>query len=183
MQALIIATHLILSSFFHDLAEIQVTEDITMPVPVGFRPMTDDEIVSKYFSTQKPMALYTDESLLVDLGVNKSVTQWAAKDLEIMASFQKSNVFSLYDEVQVISEGMREVNGRQAAYLEFVSAVKPDENSIRDDGSIVKYTYIQYIIVGRHALVFNFTCPVQYQEEWQETAGKIMTGIKIKGKR
>ncbi|MCV9389396.1 DUF1795 domain-containing protein [Reichenbachiella ulvae] len=182
MQVLFIATQLIFASFFQNLTDTQVTENITMPIPSGFRPMTDDEIVSKYFTTKKPLVLYTDESLQVDLGVNQSVTQWAEKDVEIMASFQKSNIYNLYDDVQVISEGIKEVNGKQAAYMEFVSTIKPDENSFRDDGSIVKYTYIQYIIVGRHALVFNFTCPAAYKNEWQETAKKIMDGVSIKGK-
>ncbi|UXP32560.1 hypothetical protein N6H18_01050 [Reichenbachiella agarivorans] len=182
MQLLFIITCLFFKSLAIDLIPTQVTENISMPIPSGFRPMTDDEIVSKYFTTKRPLALYTDNSLMIDLGVNKSVTEWNEKDIEIMASFQKSNVFSLYDDVKIISEGSREVNGRKHVYMEFVSTVKPDEKSFRQDAPIQKYTLIQYVIVGRHALVFNFTCPSQLQSEWQTTSHQIMEGIHIKGK-
>ncbi|SHJ74503.1 hypothetical protein SAMN04488028_1011090 [Reichenbachiella agariperforans] len=182
MQLFFISLSILIQSYTQDLSPVQVTDNISMLIPSDFRPMTDDEIASKYFTTKRPLVLYTNRDLTIDLGVNQSVTQWVEKDIEIMADFQKSNVFNLYDDVKIISEGTKEINGRKAVYMEFISTVNPDKDSFRNEGSIQKYTYIQYIIVGKHALVFNFTSPSQLQEEWQGAAHQIMDDVRIKGK-
>ena len=182
-MTILLALNFLISNFQTDkLIKVEVTDNISMSVPSDFRPMTDDEIASKYFTTRRPLALFTDRNLLVDLGVNIATTQWDEKDFEIMMSFQKANIFSLYDEVKILDEGIKEVNGKKAAYFEFISTVKDDEDSFLKKGSIHKYTYIQYIMVSGKSLVFNFTCPSQYTQQWQATASQIMNDIEIKGK-
>lgn len=174
--------NLIFSTFqSNDLTKVSVTEEITMMIPSQFRLMTDDEIASRYFSTKRPIAIYTDQSVTIDLGVNKSVTQWSAEDLEIMVSFQKSNIYNFYDEIEMISQGIKEVNGKKAAYFEFVSTVKPDNNnqSFRSQSAVKKYTYIQYMIVGKHSWLFNFTSPIQLQNQWQPQLADIMNSVEF----
>ena len=165
------------------LKKVNVTENIVMEMPENFRPMTDDEIVAKYFTTTKPVALFTDPTVSVDLGVNISSTKWSANDLEIMMSFQKSNIYSLYDNINVLSEGVKEINGRKAGYIEFESVINPDANSFSQKGGISKYTYIQYIIIGKTSLVFNFTSPIKMKNGWQSIAGEIMGSIEVKTKK
>jgi hypothetical protein len=165
------------------LKKVNVTENIIMQMPENFRLMTDDEIVDKYFTTTKPIALYTDPTVSVDLGVNISSTKWNAKDLEIMMSFQKSNIYSLYDEINIISEGVKDINGRNTGYIEFESVINSDPNSFSQKGGISKYTYIQYIIIGKTSLVFNFTSPIQMKSNWKEVAGLIMDSVEINTKK
>ncbi|MEO9804310.1 MAG: hypothetical protein ABJF04_13720 [Reichenbachiella sp.] len=160
-----------------NLTKVNVTDEITMMMPDDFRLMTDDEVASRYFTTKRPLAIYTDQGIIVDLGINKSVTTWSAEDLEIMVSFQKSNIYNFYDEIEMISEGIKEINGRKAAYFEFVSTVKPEKQSFRSQSSVKKYTYIQYMIVGENSWVFNFSSPVQLQNEWQPRLSDIMNSI------
>ncbi|WP_422361852.1 hypothetical protein [Reichenbachiella sp.] len=181
---------LFLSLFFstfltENLTKVNVTEEITMMIPDQFRLMTDDEIASRYFSTKRPVAIYTNPSVTIDLGVNKSVTQWSADDLEIMVSFQKSNIYNFYDEIEMISQGVKEVNGKKTAYFEFVSTVKADSNtqSFRSQSAVKKYTYIQYMIVGKHSWVFNFTSPLQLQAEWQPQLADIMDSVEFINKK
>lgn len=162
------------------LVKIKVTESITMLMPETFRPMSNDEIADRYFTTKRPLALFTDQSLSIDLGVNKSVTQWQEKDLEIMKSFQKSNIYSLYDNIEMISEGVKEINGRRYAHFEFVSTVKEEENVFVKKGAISKYTYIQYTIINGNSLVFNFTCPSSIKDKWQAKVAEIMQGVEVK---
>lgn len=173
---------LILSTLFSffplaDLTRVAVTEEISMMIPTEFRLMTDDEIASTFFSTKRPIAVYTDQSVIIDLGINRSATEWLADDLEIMVSFQKANIYNFYDEIEMISQGVKEVNDRKAAYFEFVSTVKPDGNSMRAQNAVKKYTYIQYMIVGEHSWVFNFTSPVQLQSTWQPQLAEIMDSV------
>lgn len=160
-----------------DLTKVEVTEEISMMIPTDFRLMTDDEVASHFFTTKRPVAIYTDPSVIIELGVNRSATEWIADDLEIMVSFQKSNIYNFYDEIEMISQGIKEVDGRKAAYFEFISTVKPDGQSIRAQSAVKKYTYIQYMIVGDHSWVFNFTSPVQLQPKWQPQLADIMDSI------
>lgn len=160
-----------------DLTKAEVTEEISMLVPSNFRLMTDDEIASRYFSTKRPIAIYTDPSVIIDLGINRSATEWSAKDLEIMVSFQKSNIYNFYDEIEMLNQGTKVVNDRKAAFFEFVSTVKPEGQSLRAQSPVKKYTYIQYMIVGEISWVFNFSCPVQLQQKWQPQIPEIMSSI------
>lgn len=160
-----------------NLTKVNVTDEITMMVPDDFRLMTDDEVASRYFTTKRPVAIFTDQGVLIDLGINKSVTNWSAQDLEIMVSFQKSNIYNFYDEIEMINEGIKDVNGKKAAYFEFTSLVKPEAQSFRSQGAVKKYTYIQYMIVGENSWVFNFTSPVQLQGTWQPKMTEIMNSI------
>lgn len=184
-MALLLYFSLVINNFSGDnLIKINVTDEISMKVPADFRAMTDDEIVAKYFSTRRPVALFTNQGLTIDLGVNQSTTSWKAEDVEIMMSFQKSNIYNLFDEVVMINEGVKEVNGRKVAYFEFESKVNSDSNSFTQKSSIHKYTYIQYMIIGSISWVFNFSSPVQYKHEWQATVSEIMDSIEVKkGKR
>lgn len=165
-----------------DMVKTEVAENIFLSLPSTFRPMTDDEISGKYFSMQRPMAMYTDQNLLVDIGVNLSSSRWSENDISIMKSFQKSNIYSLYDEVEMISEGQKEVNGKNFVYFEFVSTVKGDKSSIKNNRAIKKYTLIQYLVKNGQSLVFNFTCPAAIQSKWQATAQDIMNSVIVKGK-
>jgi len=162
-----------------NLTKVNVTEEITMMIPSDFRLMTDDEVASRYFTTKRPVALYTNESVTVDLGVNRSATEWKVDDLEIMVSFQKSNIYNFYDEIEMISQGIKDVNGKKAAYFEFVSTVKADTQSIRVRNAVKKYTYIQYMIVGKHSWVFNFSSPIQLQNQWQPQLANIMNSVEF----
>lgn len=162
-----------------DLTKVNVTEEITMMIPSNFRLMTDDEVASRYFTTKRPIAIYTNETVVIDLGINKTVTEWIADDLEIMVSFQKSNIYNFYDKIEMISQGIKEINGRKAAYFEFISTIKPDTQSFRAQSPVKKYTYIQYMIVGSHSWVFNFTSPVQLQNEWQPQLADIMNSVEF----
>lgn len=174
---------LVLVSFSVDaqkLAKIKINESISMLMPPDFRPMTNDEIVDRYFTTKRPLALFTDPGLTIDLGVNQSVTQWQASDLAIMKDFYKSNIFSLYDNVQMLNEGLEDINGRKYAYFEFVSTIKADQGSFLNKGAINKYTFIQYTIVNGNTLVFNFSCPSNIRGTWAENARKMMRSVVVK---
>jgi hypothetical protein len=183
MVALLFLSFLFPNLLADNLIKINVTDDITMKIPSEFRAMTDEEIASKYFTMRRPVALYTDQSVTIDLGINEATTQWSNSDLEIMMSFQKSNIYSLFDEITMLSEGIKEVNGRKAAFFEFISKTNPAENSISNKGAILKYIYIQYIIVGNSSWVFNFSSPVRFQGEWQASVEQMMNSIEIKGKK
>ncbi len=154
-----------------------------MNIPDDFRPMTDDEIVSKYYTTTKPFVLLTNPDMTVDLGINKSTTQWNPDDIEMMVKFQKANIFSLYDKIDILSEGTKMIEDRKYVYLEFESTINAETESIRPKPAIRKYTYMQYVIIKGQTYVFNFTTPIELKSKWQSSVTEIMKSAVFKGKR
>jgi hypothetical protein len=161
------------------LVKTKVAEGITVEIPSSFISMTEAEINTKYISTKPPVALYTDQSRLVDFGVNVAFSRWRPEDIEMMKSFYKSNIMGLYDDVQFIKETTTEINGRTFAVFEFLSTVRDDNGSPLENKSVSQYTYIQYTIINYKTVLFNFSCPIRMRDQWQSVAAQIMESVKI----
>lgn len=168
------------ASGFAQLSPVKVADYITVSLPADFRPMTEQEINSKYVYTRRPMALYTDYGATVDFGINRGNNQWAQGDLTILKDFYKANIMSLYDEVSFTKEGMESIGGRDFAVFEFTSLIKPEEDAITNDRPLRTYNYIQYTIVNNQTLVFTLSCTQQYISKWKEQAPGIMQSVVIK---
>lgn len=162
------------------LVKTNITDNISMSLPEGFMAMTDDDMAEKYITHKKPMTAYTTYERDIEFSVNKSNTKWTVEDMHIMQSFYKSSISQLYDEVNFIKEGIYEVNGRKFVYFEFASKVAGDKNSISKKSAVSKYSYIQYTIINKKTILFNFSCPFWSKDKWQNTVGEMMQTIKIK---
>jgi hypothetical protein len=177
----------LLVAFFFGLSGFQsikyvktkVNDDITLKLPEEFTLMTQQELNSKYVTSRTPVAAYTDFSKTVDLGVNIAYSRWNAEDLEIMQSFYKSNIMGLYDEVQFISEGIEEINGREYAVFEFESVVRDTEGTTITSSAISKFVRIQYTIVKSKTVLFTFACPSRTKDQWAPVAREILQSVKI----
>ena len=167
-----------LLSFSSDkLIKIKLNNEVTVFIPENFTPMTKEDIEIRYQSYRVPLALYTDESRLVEFGVNRSFSRWQPEDLEMMGQFYEASLMELYDKVNFIEKGMKEVNGHKFVFFEFESIVFP-ENDFQDKAR--KYTYLMYALSEGTTYLFNFSCDQYLQEEWQLTAKNMMGRIKLK---
>ena len=166
----------------NDLIRTDIYEGISVSVPKSFRPMPEALLREKYVAARQPLAAYTDPNQQVTFGLNVSNTRWQADDLAILKDFYRASLLELYDEVDFINESVEEINGREFAVFEFVSVVRPDENetSFINQKPIRQYTYVQYTIHNKKTWVFDFSVPAQMQAEWQETAGKMMSSVRMK---
>jgi len=162
------------------LVRTKVAEDISVLIPKNFRPMDDLDFSQRYPSVRKPLGAYTNEAREVDFSVNISATQWPDGDLEIAQQFFKAGVKNMFDGVDMIEEGIHEVNKKRFIYFEFESRVKGEKMSMELRDPVLNYTYIQYLVEPGRTLVFSFTCPRRIREDWQSTARKVMKSIKIK---
>ncbi|MCF6359479.1 MAG: hypothetical protein L3J29_01810 [Cyclobacteriaceae bacterium] len=167
----------LLSFTSDDLVKVKLNDEVTVYVPKSFSPMTKEDMGIRYQSYRVPLALYTDASRLVDFGVNRSFTQWQEKDLAMMGEFYEASLMELYDKVTFIEKGIKEVNGHQFVFFEFISLVYPD-NDYQD--SVRKYTYLMYGLTEGTSYIFNFSCDKPLQEKWQATARQMMSQIKLK---
>jgi len=162
------------------LVKTKINDDITVLVPKNFRPMDELDFTQRYPSVRQPVGAYTNEAREVDFSVNISATQWSPADVEIAKQFFKAGVVNMFDGVEMIEEGVHEVNGKQFIFFEFESRVKGDKSKMETRDAVLNYTYIQYLVEKGRTLVFSFNCPRRIREEWQSTARKMMKGIKVK---
>ena len=133
-------------------------------------------------AARRPLAAYTDPNQQIAFGLNVSNTRWQPGDLAMLKDFYRASLLELYDEVEFITESVEEINKREFAVFEFVSVVRPDENetSFINQKPIRQYTYVQYTIHKKKTWVFDFSVPAQAQTEWQETAQKMMSSVRMK---
>ena len=162
------------------LMKTKVTEGITVSIPQGWRPMDTMDFTERYPSVRAPLASYTNEERMVDFSVNISATQWPDTDVEIAREFFKASLTSMFDRMEIVSEGIHEVKGKKFVYFEFKSRVNGtrQDESLRDP--VLRYTYIQYLIEPGKTLVFSFNCPQRLMQDWQPTARAMMKSIKVK---
>lgn len=162
------------------LVRTKVNDKISILVPDGWLPMEGMDFVQRYPSVRAPLAAFTNEERDTDLSVNISATQWPESDLTVPQRFFKSSLLNMFDKVNILSEGIHTVGKKQLIYFEFESRIEGNKRKEGDQDPIRRYTYIQYLVEKDKTLVFSFSTPARKREEWQETAGKIMTSIKFK---
>lgn len=176
---------LLISMFFMGLdqpklVKTKVADGITVSIPEGWRPMDDMDFRDRYPSVRAPLAAFTNQERLVDFSVNISATRWPDTNLELAKQFFKASITNMFDRVQMIQEGIREVHGKKFIYFEFESRVNGNQakEGLRDP--VMKYTYQQFLVEPGRTLVFSFSAPRREREMWQTTASAIMTSIKVK---
>ena len=161
------------------LVKVKVNDAITIAVPKEWNAMDGLDFTQRYPSVRAPLAAYTNIDRTIDFSVNISATQWPDNNLEIAQKFFRASLLSMFDRVDMIDEGIHEINNKKFIFFEFDSRV----NGTRQEGfqdPVLRYTYIQYLVEPGKALVFSFNCPRREKQEWQETAREMMKSIKIK---
>jgi hypothetical protein len=164
----------------HKLVKTKVNNDITVSLPEDFTPMTPEDIAMRYPSVRAPLGAFTNPDRLVDFSANVSATQWPDGNAEFARKFFKGAIFTMYDRVDMISEGVEEIHKKKFFYFEFDSRLNPDRKDVASQDALSKYTYIMYLVEPRRSLVFSFNCTKEQKEEWQETAKAIMHSVKVK---
>ncbi len=162
------------------LVKTKIAEGMTVRLPKSFRPMDELDLTQRYPSGRMPIAAFTNEEREVDFSVNLSATQWPDTNLDIARKFFKAGIYNLFDDVDMIGEGVHQIHGRDFIFFEFESRVKGDRRDLSLQEPVLKYTYIQYLVEPGRTLVFSFHCPRRLRNDWQSTAHAIMKSIKLK---
>ena len=157
----------------------KVNDDISLLLPEDFIVMSQTDRNEKYVSSRAPIAVYTDYSRAVDLGINIAYSRWNAEDMEIMKSFYKSTIMGLYDEVQFLNESIEEINGNNFAVFEFIASVSDEEGTTFEQRNLSKYIRIQYTIIKSKTVLFNFSCPAVLKDKWAPVAQHMLESVKI----
>ena len=164
----------------HKLVKTKIAPDITVSIPEELMPMTPEDIAQRHPSVRAPIAAFTDQDRIIDFSIKTSATQWPDVNLEMSAQFFKAGIYNLYDRVDVIDEGIREIHKKQFIYYEFTSRINEDTSGMGLEQSVQKYTYVLYLVEKYRTLVITFSCPQQLQADWQETARAMMSKVIIR---
>lgn len=162
------------------LVKIKVTDDISVSLPKVWKPMDALDFTERYPSVRAPLAAYTNDERTVDFSVNISATRWPDADLKIASQFFKASIRNMFDRVEMLEEGIREVNGKSFVYFKFESRVNGTRNQVGNTDPVMRFTYLQYLIQPQRTIVFSFNCPRREREQWEKTSDAMMKSIKIK---
>ena len=162
------------------MVKTKIGEEITISLPEDFVPMTDEDFASRFISPKKPIAVYTNHQRVVEFSINESNTTWEEKDLELMKSFYRSSILSLYDQVKFLQEEIQDINKKKYVVFEFSSRVKGNKESLANQRDVKKYTYIQYTIKNGKTILLNFSCPLRDQQYWQPVVKQVMGSVRLK---
>lgn len=172
---------LILMSFDQPkLVKTKIAGDITVSVPKDWKPMDGLDFTERYPSVRAPLAAYTNAERVADFSVNISATQWPDANLDVAKQFFKASLVNMFDRVEMIEEGIHEINGKRFLYFEFESRVNGTRTQEGVQEPVLRYSYLQYLIQPKRTLVFAFNCHKREREQWQNTARAIMKSVKVK---
>lgn len=161
------------------LVKTKINDRITALIPQGWIPMDGLDFTERYPSVRAPLAAFTNPERTVDFSINVSATQWPDTNLEMSMRFFKASIMNMFDRVEMIEEGIHDVDKKKLIFFEFESRVEGNRREEGTRGAIVKYTYIQYWISPDRTLVFTFNAPSRMKDEWQDEARKMMNSLKL----
>ena len=176
---LIITLFFVFPGISQKLVTTKVGEDISIKVPAEFVNMNNQSRMERVASSKIPLAMFSDQSQEVTLGINDNAMQWTAQDTKTIYGFYKASIQSLFDEIEFIQDTVRTVNGKEFVIFEFVSTVR-DDNTFTTRKPDRNYTYIQYTSYRDQVLLFNFGCPARRKLEWEDAARMIMESVRVR---
>lgn len=172
---------LVLAGFVpHRLVKTRITPEISVNLPTDLMPMSPEDIAQRYPSARAPLGAYTNELRVVDFSVNQSATQWQENDVPLAADFFKAGIANLYDRVDFLNHGIRQINQKEFIFFEFNSRMNGDKRALGNAEPILKYHYVAYLVQPNRTLVFTFTCPRELQAEWQPTAHEVFSTLRVR---
>lgn len=181
LRTLLLSLPLIFLSFDQPkLVKTKVGDNISISIPEGWKPMDQFDFTERYPSVRAPIAAFTNPDREVDLSVNISATQWPDADLTMAQKFFKSSLMNMFDRVEIVKEGVQEVNKKKFIYFIFESRINGNKTEPGQTDAITRYSYMQYLVEPKRTLVFSFSCPKRQREDWENTADAIMKSVKVK---
>ena len=163
------------------LSKVKVGENITVKLPKDFLPMSLEDQQQRIYSYRKSLALYTSPDRTTEFGANISYSKFKSGDMALLKDFYKSNILNLYSDVEIFTEEIKTINGREFAVFGFSSLVM-DVGGAGDQNlsPISKYTEIAYTVADGNTYLFHLTTPIRQRTQWESLADQIIESIQIK---
>lgn len=151
----------------------EINDEISMLVPVELNRANP----TMQRSTSPTLAMFITSDGKTDLAVNYAQLRWGEADPNLLSQFYKANILNLYDQVNMVDEGIREINGRAYIYFEFSGNIIDEPNAFSAEKKSSDYTYIMYTIQDNGILIFRFTSPARRMNYWRRPMAEVMKSI------
>jgi hypothetical protein len=150
------------------LRKTTLSDEAHISLPDVFVPMTDQDYREKYMSAKMPLAKYTDRNRVIDFTYTVAVNEWQDEDLQMLLTFNKSNITNLHSKVEFLQESVYKQKKRSYAALEFISTMSDAK------GTASKYQYLVYSVRKKKIHIFSMVAPIREREQWQGAIQKSM---------
>ncbi|AVK96326.1 hypothetical protein FCT18_07790 [Lysinibacillus sphaericus] len=156
-----------------EFAQIGFYENqIQMFMPVAFEEMESELMNIKYPSSRRPDYIYTSDSTSINVTMKLMEQQLKEEELEDFTEAMMNIVQKFQPGAEMLDIGMKEVNGLQIGYFDFIS--KALDNKI--------YNLMFLFIVDGHVAMGSVNCLKKEMDIWQPIAYGMLELISIENK-
>ena len=156
-----------------EFAQIGFYENqIQMFMPVAFEEMESELMNIKYPSSRRPDYIYTSDSTSINVTMKLMEQQLKEEELEDFTEAMMNIVQKFQPGAEMLDIGMKEVNGLQIGYFDFIS--KALDNKI--------YNLMFLFIVGDNVATGSVNCLKKEMNIWQPIAYGMLETIAIESK-
>ncbi|MEK5332341.1 hypothetical protein [Lysinibacillus sp. FSL W8-0992] len=156
-----------------EFAELRFYDNqIRMSIPTAFEEMETDLKDIKYPSSRRPDYIYTSVSTSINVTMKIMEQQLQEEELEDFTETMMTILQKLQPDAEMLDIGMKEVNGLQIGYFDFIS--KALDNKI--------YNLMFLFIAGDNVATGSVNCLKKEMNIWQPIAYGMLETIAIESK-
>ncbi|MFJ5789265.1 hypothetical protein ACIP9G_04195 [Lysinibacillus sp. NPDC093197] len=156
-----------------EFAELRFYDNqIRMSIPTTFEEMETDLKDIKYPSSRRPDYIYTSVSTSINVTMKIMEQQLQEEELEDFTETMMTILQKLQPDAEMLDIGMKEVNGLQIGYFDFIS--KALDNKI--------YNLMFLFIAGDNVATGSVNCLKKEMNIWQPVAYGMLETIAIENK-
>lgn len=174
MKSIALSISLLSAILFYSSSELEnrsfFDDKVLLSIPSDFIDMPQRYIDRKYPTPQRPSIILMNEDTEINIALDLTSNQ---ANQSYIPEFNKSSAQAYknaYPDIEWISDGVKEINGRKVGYSEFV--VPAIDTKI--------YNLIFMTDVSGKLLVATFNCAERYKDDWSAKASEVMNSLVVK---
>ena len=136
--------------------------------PKELKPMSEQMWTLKYQQRTRPVLVLSDEDGEVNLIADMTQQPASESQLASFKDFQIQQLKSRRPDLELLSEGVKTINGKKVGYFKFVTQAIDQK----------VFNYYFFTLVNGKILLFTFNCIEKLQKKWESTADQIVASLK-----
>lgn len=149
--------------------ESLIEDKVSIMIPNAFKEMNPEMAALKYPSDHRPNPIFSNDRGSITLGFNYTWSQVDAEEIGTFKDILLQNLQRMQSSITVLEDGVKDVNGQQVGYFEFISPALDSD----------LYNLMFFIELDGRALLCALNCLESDSEQWQPIAKGIMESIRI----
>lgn len=138
--------------------------------PKELSSMSEEMWTAKYQKRTRPVMVLSDEDGEVNLIADMTSQPATESQIASFKDFQIQQLKSKRPDLNLLSEGVKTVNGKKIGYFKFITQAVDQK----------VFNYYFFTIMNGKILLFTFNCIEKLQKKWESTADNIVASLLIK---